>query len=151
MAYALEADLDATFGPDQVDVVTISDRTQTRDHQKIASALNSASAQINSYIGRRYPVPITPSDEGAQQLRELCCDLAFYRIASTADRLTDIITKRYEAAVATLRDIAAAKADISIVDGSSGVGAAAPVITANEAVLVADERKFSQRRLRGLL
>ncbi len=149
MAYAAESDLDATFGPEQVDLVSISDRTKTRDHVKIASALNTASGQIDAYLSRRYQLPVSPAPAGVTMLTDLCCDIGFWRLASTADRMTEIIKDRYDKAIRFLVDVAAAKADIAMPPVVSPSGAPnASVITPNEAILQGGERLFSDRRRR---
>lgn len=148
MAYATEADLDRVWGVRDVDLVSIDATLAGRDHAKISAALDDASGIVESYCGRRYPLPLTLSDTGQRLVTGYVCDVAVYRLATQAGRMTEIIKDRNAQALAWLTAVAQGKADLLVV-AAPGTAAAAPSITPNEAVLVADERFFSRDRLRG--
>ena len=150
MPYATESDLDAGWDANTVNLVTVDDATLQRDPARIAAALADATAVVNAYAGRRYPLPLAPSVDGTALLRGTTVDLAIGRLADTAGKMTEIIQRRVDAAMAFLRDVAAAKADIPLLpDPAAGAaGTAAGPITPNEAVLVGGPRLFSRDSLR---
>ncbi len=150
--YATEADLDEAWGRAQVDLMSVDAQTLDRDSAKIASALNSAAAIVNGYISRRYRLPLLLTDDGAMQLRALTCDVAFCRLATSADRMTEIIQKRHDAAIKQLLDIAQARADVSTQPDPTDPGGASSAgpISPNEAVIIAPERRFTRQTLRDM-
>ncbi len=149
MAYATETDLDRVWGQEGVDLVSIDATIGGRDAAKIAAALDDASAIVDSYCARRYALPLSLSAAGERIVVGYVCDIAIARLATTAGRMTEIIQKRSDAALAWLRDIAAAKADLpGAGDGVAG-GPSAPPISPNEAVLEAAPRVFTRETLKG--
>lgn len=145
--YATEQNLDAAWGASFLDVLTIDERTTLRDGAKITSALENASALIDSYVGRRFPLPLVLAPAGQLLLRGMCCDLAIGALATSADRMTDIIQKRYDQALSFLRDVASGKADVPM--AASMGGESAGVITPNEAVIEAAPRVFTRDSMKG--
>lgn len=153
MPYATEADLDTGWDRNTVNLVTIDPDTNERNAGRIAAALAAATAVIDSYVGRRYPLPLNPSPNGTIVLTQCCVDLAIGRLADSAGSMTEIIQRRVDAAMSFLRDVAAAKADIPVLPDSGGNGAggsAGQPITPNEAVIEAPPRLFSRQTLRAL-
>lgn len=148
MAYASEADLDRVWGRETIDLVTIDAGLGGRDASKIAAALDDASAIVDSYCGRRYPVPLALSEAGVRLVTGYVCDIAVGRLATTAGRITEVIKSRSDAAHTWLRDIAAARADLPVI-ASTANGPAAPPISPNEVILDAPERVFTRDSLRG--
>ena len=149
--YATPADLDAAWGASLIDVLTIDPRSTVRDQVKIGAALANAGAVIDGYVSRRFPLPLDLAPAGAALLRKLACDLAAYDLATSADRMTEIIDKRQQQALAFLRDVAAARADIAVASavGAAGGGTAAPgAISPGEPVIVAPQRQFTAASLR---
>lgn len=146
MSYATPTDLDRVWGIAQIDLVSIDASLGRRDDAKIAAALDDAGAQIDSYCARRYPLPLALSDSGALLAAGTACDLAVYRLATTAGRMTEIIQRRYDQALAWLRDIAAGRADLAL---AVAQGAPEAPISPNEAVLASDPRFFTRETLRG--
>jgi phage gp36-like protein len=143
-SYATEADVDAAWGSSFVDVLAFDDAAAARDAVKIEAALTEAAATVNSYAGRRYRLPLTLSQDGTVLVRSITVDIAVWRIATSADRMTDIINKRYEQALATLRDIATGKADVALAPSGQ-----TPDISPNEVVIEAAPRFFDRHRLGG--
>lgn len=105
MAYATPDDIAALYGRDQL--ARLADADDDRDWRpKAEQALVYAAAQLDAYIAVRYalPLPATPD-----LIKILTIDVALYRLAQDHARLTDEIAKRYDAAIAQARDIAAGK------------------------------------------
>lgn len=141
--YASEQDLDAAWSRSLIDLLTIDETTTLRDGVKIAAVLDRADALIDSYLARRYEVPIQATESGVITLRRIAVDLAVGDLATSADRATEIIENRRKDAVAFLRDVASGKADIPLLseDASSG----------NEPEIITNDRRFSRTSQRGLL
>lgn len=73
----------------------------------IARALDDAAATIDGYLAARYPVPFAaaPAIVG-----RLACDMARYYLYD--DQATEAVQKRYDAALAYFRDVAAGKVSL---------------------------------------
>lgn len=108
MPYALSADISDLYGQNAL-VVADHDRDGVPDAGPIAVALDYATAEIDSYLAARHTLPLT---EVPLVLKQLCVDIAVYRLALSGELMTDEIDKRYERALARLRDLAAGKANL---------------------------------------
>ena len=145
MAYAVEADLDATFGKSLVDLVTIDPVTLARNEAAIGQALDDASALIDGYLSVRYPLPLALMPGGISVVRALACNIALCALASTADRMSDLIQKRRDEAEKFLRDVAAAKANVPVYDPTAQPEPLSP----NEVLTNFSDRTFSSTTLGG--
>lgn len=105
MAYASAADLIDRFG--EPELVQLTDTTQSGvvDAGRLALELDSASGQMDMYLGARNPLPLTSITQGqASELTRLCCDIARYRLWN--DRASDEVRIRYQDAIGVLEMIA---------------------------------------------
>lgn len=111
MDYAAQADMVSRFGNDEV--VAITDRSQAGaiDAGVLGQALDTASAQIDTYLSGRYalPLPIVP-----KYLVTICCDIARYQLCLGSTRLTDEIETRYKDAVRFLEFAASGKITLGV-------------------------------------
>lgn len=148
MAYATEQQLDTKWGVDLVTLVAIDAETGLRSSAKIEAALDAASAIIDSYIGKRYQLPIDASTSGALLLRNLCCDLAMGELSNTPAARNEIVKEAAERALKFLADVAKGVADIPQNPPAGGDGLPTP--SPNEAIVAANDRLFSRNRLRDL-
>lgn len=149
MAYAAEADLEAAWGANTLNLVSLDDATSQRDHARIAAALDAASAFMDGYLARRYALPMALSANGATVLRTLCCDIALARLATSADRMTEIYEGRRAEAIKFMLHVAESKASIDI-RPAPGEAVAGPAVSPHEAVLVAEDRVFTRHSLKGM-
>ncbi|RUM41437.1 MAG: DUF1320 domain-containing protein [Desulfocapsa sp.] len=85
--------------------------SQHIDVDKFERNLLSSSGRIDSYISRRYNLPLSTVPD---HLAEKCVDIAIYRMCSTANQLTEIIKNRYEDAIEHLEQIASGKSGLGI-------------------------------------
>lgn len=102
MPYATRSDIVELYSEDAL-VVADRDRDGVPDEAAIARALAMASAEIDTYLGVRYALPLPSTPE---ILRQWCVDIACYRLAQTADVLTEELRRRYDDAIAALRRLA---------------------------------------------
>lgn len=107
MPYATLADLLLRFErPDNAEVSQLApDGEGGRDDTKIAAHLVEASGEMDGYLGVQHPLPLASvSDEAAQRLTQVCCDIARYRL--WADAASEEVARRYKEAVAWLERVA---------------------------------------------
>jgi phage gp36-like protein len=107
MAYATLADLEAAFGVKELVVLADRDRDQVPDAPVVGRAIEDAEGEINSYLASRYILPLDPVPA---QIRAITCDIARYRMDAANPR--QATKDRYEAALATLRDLSVGKATL---------------------------------------
>jgi len=108
MPYATSDDLQARCL--ERDLIAITDETnQAVDVARLATALGDASAEIDSYLGLRYVLPLVDAVTGAAiepplLLVRACCDIALYnlQVLRPADDIKDALA-RYNAALKMLR------------------------------------------------
>lgn len=115
MPYATPAQLVARFS--EREAIALSDRTGTGEvdeAQLVAGGLQPASEEIDSYLGRRYALPLAvggvPMASPPAMLVGICCDIARYRLTGTEVQETDAIRRRYNDALKALQLLADGKA-----------------------------------------
>jgi len=106
MTYAIAQDIVELYGPSAL-YVADRDNDGAADDGAVTRALSLASDEIDSYVGVRYALPL-PAAPGI--LRQHCVDIAVYRLALSADVLTEEHRRRYDDAIAHLLRIANGKA-----------------------------------------
>lgn len=149
MPYATQSDIVELYGEHAL-VVADRDGDGEPDVAAIARALSAASDEIDSHIGVRYGLPLAAVPG---MLRQLAVDIACYRLAQTADVLTEELRQRYEDAVALLRRIAEGKATLVFPPAEPGDGGEGeePADNSPQPIVVAGPpRLFSRERTRGL-
>jgi phage gp36-like protein len=82
------------------------------DYTVAENAIDKAEAEINAYLGVRYTLPLAAAPA---QLRNLAADLALYHLYSRRSIAPQVRRRKYEDAVAFLKQVAAGQA---IVDGA---------------------------------
>lgn len=118
MAYAVGSDIEGRVGTVQYLIATDRDGDGIADPIPLAKALNDASDEIDSYVGVRYSLPLTPVPD---ILVRLCADIAYYRLSCDASVSTDEKRKRYEDAISYLKAIASDKATLGVSDPNARV------------------------------
>lgn len=88
-------------------------------NQAIADALSHASSEADAFIAVRYPTPV-PSVPPI--VRSHVINIACHQLASTHDRMTEIIRQRYEDALRWLRDLSSGRANLPGGDDGTGTG-----------------------------
>lgn len=145
MAYATQSDIVEIYGPNAL-VVADRNGDGTPDVAAIARALVSSADEIDSHLAVRYALPLA-SVPGI--LRQLSVDITVYRLAQTADVLTEEVRQRYEDAIAHLRRIAEGKAALVFPPAEPGEGAGEDLDNSPQPIVVAGPpRLFSRERMR---
>lgn len=109
MSYASQQDLIDRYG--ETELLALSDRARTGviDADVIARALADADETINSYVGRRYRLPLS---EVPGRLVRVACDLA--RRYLYAERPTDDVISAEKQAQSWLRDVSTGAATLDV-------------------------------------
>lgn len=144
MTYAIQSDISDRYGDEALYRVADRDRNEVLDAEAIERALVDATAEVDTYLSQRYVVPLDPVP---RVVVRLVVDIAFYRLAQSAEALTDEIRQRYDDAIALLLHMA---------KGVVGLGEGATE-TADGGEVKGDilapsnpERLFTRNKMRGL-
>lgn len=99
--YADAYDMEVRFG--EAELIEITDRSDSGqyDDEFVLSAIEDASAEIDSYVAVRYTLPLS---DVPPLLRRLCCDIARFRLYD--DSPTEEVRRRYDSALEQLRRVA---------------------------------------------
>ena len=132
MAYAIQQDIIDRYGDNALYVVADRDGDDAIDDAVVNGALADASDEINTYVGKKYTLPLTPVPP---LLVRLCVDIALYRLSPDA-AYTEEKRQRYEDAVGILKSLA--KGEISL-----GIEQSADSRVGN-VELISSDRQFSR-------
>lgn len=141
MAYAAQQDIVDRYGEDALYVAADRDNNDAIDTAAVTRALDSATGEMNIYLGKKYQLPlpaVTPI------LVEWCIDIALYKLSFNAASLTEEKRRRYDDAIRSLKAIAAGDASLGYDDGSDAQA------TAGDAELISNARIFSRHTMGGL-
>jgi len=138
MAYATRADIEALYGARHLETLVPADVDMD---VAVAKAIVAAQAMINPYLRKRYVLPITvPTPEILQQC---AIDIACWRLAPSADRLSEEIEKRAKLCLAFLKDVAQGNAEIVELTPVPGSGDGGDVASGGGAAFSAEPRRWS--------
>lgn len=114
MAYITNSDIEMRLGGATYVQLTDDDGDGIADVAVVDEARLAAEAILNSYLARRYHVPVdtVALPELAAPLRSVTLDVAEYRLRGRRPPLPEPAVRQYEQAVAWLRSIAEGKADL---------------------------------------
>lgn len=118
MAYATAEEMEERVGTEDFSVIADRDGDGLVEEEAVTGALDDASAEIDSYLAARYPLPLT---ETPATVKRACIDMAMYHLSG--NRTTEEVEKRYNRAVAWLRDVSkgvATLGDTPVEAASSG-------------------------------
>ena len=136
--YATTQDIITAYGEDAL--IAAMDDDAVVHEPTVTAALEKATAEIDSYIADRYPLPL-PSTPA--RLRDICVDIATYKFSQTADVLTDEIRQRYEDAVKWLDKVASGRVSLGLPKAAGQKSAKAVVVSGPKPL-------FSRQSLKGL-
>lgn len=137
--YCTRDDLRLRFGEVELRQIAAADSGIGTDEHRIARAISDATAEIDTYLGTRYTVPLVTVPDA---IRRIATDLARYRLYDQAAPTE--VRQRYEDALRLLERIA--KGDVRIQALEPQAGAAA----STAARIVSAERVMTRKGLEGL-
>lgn len=139
MAYTVKTDILEQISEAELIQLTDDVGAGSVDDAVVTRAIADADAEIDSYCGSRYTVPLSPVPA---RVRQLSVDIAVYHLyARRAGTLPEERKTRYQDAVRFLRDVASGKASILGVDAPAEVTDSGP-----RATTVKSDRVFSRGR-----
>lgn len=139
MAYATQANITDRYSAAFLLEVADRDRSGVVDAASITAALEDGAAEIDLYIGQAYDLPLSTVPA---YLVLANVEISVYRLAYTADVLTEAITKRYEAHIKRLELMACGKLSLGVTDAESD---------SVDVTIESDDREFSRSKLSGLM
>ena len=141
MPYATVQDAEDLYGADYVGSSFDRDRDGSVDPLAATSAFSKASSEIDSYLATRFDVPVSPAPD---VVKERCIDIAIYRVCPDS-ALTDEKRRRYEDAIAWLKDVAKGLATLDLGDDVPATATQDVPETSYP-----NARLFTRRRMAGL-
>jgi len=113
--------------------------------------------EIDSFLGVRYSTPVDPIPD---LLMQFCVDMALYRLASSRDMRSEEHRRRYDDAVAHLKQIGAGKAALILPTVSDDTDTShahccddtvqSPPGTPQPIVAAGPDREFTREKMEGL-
>ena len=105
--YCTADDLVLRFGQREITQLTDYDRDDQPDAAVLNQAMADTAAEIDSYIGARYPLPL---DTVPAVLELHACDICRFRLYR--DGAPEEVAERYTIAIRWLKDVAQGKAQL---------------------------------------
>jgi phage gp36-like protein len=140
VTYATQADLVERFGAEELAQRTNRVDGQTIDAVVLGRALADASAEMDSYLARRYALPLASTPT---VLVRVCADLARYQLCG--DKVPESVRQRYVDAVALLKRLATGEVAL----GGGEALAVAPGGAGQAVALRTRARQFGPEQLAG--
>lgn len=110
----------------------------------IDQALEQADEEIDSFLGRRFVLPL---ETIPGILNKLAIVIAFYWLGDRDNQVTELLEKRYNAAITTLKEIASGKREL----GLPTIEAPAESSVGKVELVQDNERLFTRTSLKGIL
>lgn len=114
MAYSTKTDILKKITDPEL--AQLTSETGVTDDAVVTECIAEADAEIDSYAGRKYAVPMSPVPD---RVRNLSIDITLFKAASRRafklGGISDAIRQLYEDALSFLKDIAAGRA---VIDGA---------------------------------
>lgn len=138
--YATLSDMQSRFEATELVQVTDQVGNGEIDVAFVEKAISDACSEIDSYVGVKYQVPVSPVPE---VLKRYACDIARYNIWGLKGEMPKVVQSRYDAAIKFLKSISSGTAKLE----AQGIDAA----PTNSATIEANfpTRMFSRASLRG--
>jgi phage gp36-like protein len=144
MHYATRQDLldaDGSF----VWNMAINRETNELDEVAIAQVLEDTDEEINSLLSRRFKLPLETTVP--RILTRVAISIAFYWLADRDSQATELVRKRYEDAIKTLKEIAGGQRDLGLPTLEQPTES-----DGGKVIMVGDnQRLFTRRNLKGVL
>lgn len=138
MSYATNSDVEQRMGPASYVQLTDDAGEGAADEVKVTAAREAAEAEINSYVGVRYGVPVDVSGEAevAAILRSVTVDLVEFRLHSRRPPVPADVAARGASALEWLDRIASGRAVLPSVSELQGNPALGPSTAASASTRV---------------
>jgi len=124
--------------------LAIDRETDELNEITIVDALEQADDEINSFLAKRYVLPLV---EVPSMLRKLAITISFYWLADSDQQATNLMTERYQSAISTLKDIATGRRELGLPTLSAPTEGAVGKVE----LVQSNERLFTRTKLGGVL
>lgn len=142
MAYVTQQDLIDRFG--STELIQLTDRTNmpatTIDATVVAAAISDAENVADSYMAKRYALPLSPVPD---VLVPVVANLARYNLYGERAEKESAIYRNYKDAIAWLKDVSSGTVQLE----ADGVAADQP--TSGQVQVSAPDRVFTRDSLKG--
>jgi phage gp36-like protein len=147
MAYLVNSDIQARLGDGLYVQLTDDAGTGSADEAKVDEARLAAEGEVNSFLARRYAVPVdtTAFSELAGVLKSLSLDLAEFRLHSRRPPVRADVTAKRNMALKLLSEVAEGKAVLPSEEELPANGAIGPI-----AASAGESRHFTREEMEGL-
>jgi phage gp36-like protein len=108
VAYCTQSDIEEQIGEEKVLQLTDDDGVGSPKAGVITKAITDADNKIDSYVGKRFTIPLNPVPD---LVKSLSVAIAAYHLRGRRRGEDKAITKRYEDAIEQLKAIQAGTAD----------------------------------------
>lgn len=127
--------------------MAVDKATGELDNDKIDTAIEDADAEINSFLAKRYTLPLNLTAV-PRPLHRVAVSISFYWLSERDNQITDLIQKRYDDAIKTLKEIGSGARDLGLDSDDKTV-----TETDNGKLIVVsdNERLFTRKKLAGVL
>lgn len=122
----------------------IDRNTEQLNDTWINQALDQADEEIDSFLGRRFVLPL---ETVPGILNKVAITIAFYWLGDRDNQVTDLLEKRYEKALTTLKEIASGKREL----GLPTIEAPAESSVGKVELIQDNERLFTRNSLKSIL
>jgi phage gp36-like protein len=116
-SYATRQDIVDRYGESALRIAADRDGNAEADQQAVERALTDAAARIDSYLARRYALPLAATPP---VLVGIAVDLALYALSGNAGALTEERRRRHDDAIRLLELIADNKAGLDLPSQQEG-------------------------------
>jgi len=114
MPYCTKQDLIDRFGEQEIIDITDHDNLGVVDEDVLAQAIKDACAEMDGYLSTRYKLPLV---EQPQVLKPLACNITRYLLHD--EQATELVVKRYDAAIKSLVNISKGIISLGLTDSGS--------------------------------
>jgi phage gp36-like protein len=108
MAYVTANDVQERLGDQLYIELTDDSGSGSADPDKVNEALEGAEGEVNSYLGRRYAVPVSLSEQSmiSQVLKSFVLDLVEHRLHSRRPPVPEDVRRKRDQALVWLKRVA---------------------------------------------
>ena len=121
MGYCTQTDIEARYTAEDLRRFADHDGDGAADPGVIAQAIADADAEIDSYLGKRYQVPLRAAPAA---VTNASITVAWYRLALGRDSVSESIDKAYERTLRWLEKVSAGGISIGVDPAPSAAGGA---------------------------
>lgn len=138
--YATEQDIIDRHGAEALTIAADRDNDGVSDPGVVDKALADATYLMDSYIGKKYDLPLpAPTPE---VLKQVCVDVAWYKLSSTPGNVTEEIERRNKDSVRWLENLAKGLVTLGVDQSPPSAGGGVQVSN--------NPRVFTRDKLKGI-